>query len=68
MAVNVFTRKYSLDNGNGYELPIGGAEGDVLTKKTNIDYDVEWATPKDWTTEFIALTSAEIDAIVAEIE
>ena len=68
MAVNVFTRRYSLDGGNGNELPTGGAMGDVLAKRTNVDYDVQWETPKDWAAEFVALTSAEIDAIVAEIE
>ena len=67
MAESVFTRRYSLDNGNGYELPIGGAAGDVLTKKTNIDYDVQWEAPKDWTTEFSPLTSAAIDMIIAGI-
>lgn len=68
MADNVFTRRYSLYGGNGNELPTGGAEGDVLAKKTNVDFDVEWVTPTDWAAEFVALTSAEIDAIVAEIE
>ena len=68
MAETVFTRKYSLDGGNGSNIPTGGAMGDVLTKRTNVDYDVQWETPKDWASEFVALTSAEIDAIVAEIE
>lgn len=33
------------DGANGQGVPVGGTTGQVLRKKTNTDFDTEWATP-----------------------
>lgn len=36
-----------VERGGSYysPLPTGGSAGDLLAKRTNTDYDVEWVTP-----------------------
>lgn len=33
--------------GGGHDIPTGGTQGQILTKHSATDYDVEWATPAD---------------------
>lgn len=40
---------------NVHEIPAGGSNGAILTKTSNVDYDIIWES---------AMTSAEVDAIV----
>lgn len=45
--------------GGGSSLPSGGTTGQVLTKHSATDGDVEWTTPADLTNYY---TKTEVDA------
>lgn len=45
-------------------IPDGGTAGYALAKASGTDYDAAWVDPASWIS---ALTSSEIDAIIATI-
>ncbi|MDR0303232.1 MAG: hypothetical protein LBH98_00445 [Chitinispirillales bacterium] len=40
------TNPYILTSQNGTSVPSGGSQGQVLTKRSNNDFDAEWQTPQ----------------------
>lgn len=61
--------------GSDNSLPAGGTDGQVLTKASNADYDVEWTTVEsggggyyvDFTTTGVKATSATTDVTIEDI-
>jgi hypothetical protein len=49
-------------------IPQGGQPGDIITKKTDIDYEIEWVTPSDaiGQDDHRPITAAAIYALLAD--
>lgn len=54
--------------GGGGGVPAGGTTGQVLTKSTDLDYDVKWAAPDDTALKVISDAGAEAVADIAEAQ
>lgn len=54
--------------GGGGGVPAGGTTGQVLTKSTDLDYDVKWAAPDDTALKAISDAGDEAVADIAEAQ
>lgn len=54
--------------GGGGVVPAGGTTGQVLTKSTDIDYDVKWAAPDDTALKVISDAGDEAVADIAKAQ
>ena len=66
---DVLTKKSDTDGDTEWAaphyVPDGGSSGYALVKASGDDYDLEWIDPASW---FTALTTSDINAIIATIE
>ena len=53
----MYSRRMSLEGAANEKIPTGGTAGQVLTKASGIDRDVEWAAPASWAAFHIGVTA-----------
>lgn len=54
------------ENTYSRHIPVGGNTGDVLAKKSENDFDVEWVRPSGGTDTIEAISNEDIDTIIGK--